>query len=434
MNIGIRLAASLCFSLFSVWTMKLYLDTFLSKKSGLSKVAGWLLFFSWQMYGRFYLSGELPIHYLFGTFAIIGLVGITGYDSALWNQVTFSTLFAALWELMDMFFLLGTKFIGGEVVGITAAMWLSKICLFSLILGIRRYMKAKGSEGNLPAHGFSFLLPFTALMTIYFAFYMIAEHSVFRGGNTLFWLLIGTSGMILLNLLVYPAYLLQVEEARIRKNERMYVKQLELFKEQRQLEAEETIEIQTKRHDMKQKLIYIHELAKKEEIDRLMDVLDQMIGETSKKEHMEEWTGNLVVDSLVNHLYRVAETKRIDLESRISLPKELNIEDTDLCILLGNGFDNAVEALEFVEEEDRKMRVDIKYERGCLLLCIRNKFADDLKIDEEGRLKTKKTEGVHGLGIRSMKKVTDRYNGALITEGENGLFTLKAIIYEPKNE
>lgn len=433
MNEGMRMTASVLFSLFSVWIMKLYLDTFLTKRSGYRKAAGWLLFFLWQMYGRLYLAGDSPIYYLFGSFAVIGLVGIVGYTSAIWNQVTFSALFAALWELMDMFFLLGTRlFLGGEADGTVTAMWLSKLCLFSLILGIRRYMKAKGSIGNLPAQGLSFLLPFTALMTVYFAFYMIAEHSVFQGGNMLFWLLLGTSGMILLNLLVYPAYLLRVEEARIKKNECMYIKQLELFKKQKQLEAQETIELQTKRHDMKQKLIYIHELAQKEEMDRLMAVLDEMIGETSKKEHLDEWTGNLVVDSLVNHLYRVAQAKKIKLDTRIKVPKELNIEDTDLCILLGNAFDNAVEALEYVEEEKRDMRVDMKYERGCLLLCVRNKFADELKMDEEGRLKTRKTEGVHGLGIRSMKKVTERYHGVLITEGEDDLFTLKAILYEPK--
>lgn len=433
MNGGMRFAASVCFSLFSVWIMKLYMDTFLTKRSGFRKAAGWLLFFLWQMYGRLYLAGDFPIYYLFGSFAVIGLVGITGYTSALWNQVTFSALFAALWELIDTFFLLGTKLILGEVDdGIGIAMWLSKFCLFSFILGIRRYMKVKESRRNLPAQGISFLLPFTALMTIYFAFYMIAEHSVFQGENMLFWLLLGTSGMILLNLLVYPAYLLRVEEARIKKNECMYIKQLELFKKQKQLEAQETMELQTKRHDMKQKLIYIHELAKKEEMDRLMDVLDQMIGETTKKEYLEEWTGNLVVDSLVNHLYRVAKTKKIRLDSRIKVPKELNIEDTDLCILLGNAFDNAVEALEYVEEDNRDMWVDMKYERGCLLLCVRNKFSDELKTDEEGRLKTRKTEGVHGLGIRSMKKVTERYHGVLVTEGQEGLFTLKAILYEPK--
>ena len=136
---------------------------------------------------------------------------------------------------------------------------------------------------------------------------------------------------------------------------------------------------------MKQKLIYIHELAQKEEMDRLMAVLDEMIGETSKKEHLDEWTGNLVVDSLVNHLYRVAQAKKIRLDTRIKVPQELNIEDTDLCILLGNAFDNAVEALEYVEEEKRDMRVDMKYERGCLLLCVRNKFADELKYGRRGK-------------------------------------------------
>jgi hypothetical protein len=433
MNEGIWIFGTACFSLFGVIFAKVYLDIFLTERSGKGKAAGWLLFFLWQMYSSISIFKYYPGIHMFGTLVIIEFMGLSGYTSPLWKRFTFSALLAALWVLLDMFFLLGAKLWAGEGdIWMIISLWLSKIILLAFVMGIRMYMKNKGAGDESTAQGIFFLLPFMAAMTVYFAFYMAAEQSVSQSGEDMYWLLFGTGGMILLHLLVYPAYLMRIEEARIKKNESIYVRQLELFQKQKQLEDQETIELHTKRHDLKQKLIYIHELAKQEEKDKLMEVLDQMIGETVKKEYMEEWTGNLVVDSLVNHLYREAHRKNIRLDTRIKLPKEINIKDTDLCILQGNAYDNAMEALEWVEEEDREMRIEMKYERGCLLFCIKNRYAGDLETEEDGKLITRKKEGIHGLGIRSMKKVTDKYNGVLVTEGKDGVFTLKAILYEPK--
>lgn len=433
MKEGLWIAGIACFSLFGVILAKVYLDIFLTARSGKGKAAGWLLFFLWQMSGSMSINKNNPGMYMFGTLLIIEFIGITGYTSPWWKRFTFSALLSALWLLLDMFFSIGINLWAGEGdIWIMVSLWLSRVVLLILILGIRFYMKRHGAGDEAGEQGIFFIMPFVAAMTVYFAFYMAAEQSVSRNGNDMHWLLFGTAWLILLHLMVYPAYLMGIEEARIKRNESMYVKQLELFQQQKQLEDQETMELHTKRHDLKQKLIYIHELAKQEEKDKLMEVLDQMIGETVKKEYLEEWTGNLVVDSLVNHLYREARKRNIRLDTRINLPKELNIKDTDLCILQGNAFDNAVEALEYVEEENRVMRIEMKYERGCLLFCIKNRYAGDLITEKDGKLATRKREGVHGLGIRSMKKVTDKYNGVLVTEGKEGVFTLKAILYEPR--
>ena len=431
MKEGLWIAGNVCFSLFGVLVAKVYLDIFLTAKSGKGKAAKWLLFFLWQLYGTMSDIKYNPAFFMFGTLVTIGFTGMTGYASPLWKRWTFPGLLAALWLLLDMFFSIGTKLWAGEGQNwVMVSLWLSKFALLILIFGIRSYMKRKGAGDEASVQGVFFIMPFVAAMTVYFAFYMAAEQSASQNVDNLRWLLLGTAGMIVLHLLVYPAYLMRVEEARIKRNESMYVKQLELFQQQKQLEDKETMELHTKRHDLKQKLIYIQELAKQKEKDKLMEVLDQMIGETVKKEYLEEWTGNLVVDSLVNHLYREAHKKNIRLDTRISLPKELGIKDTDLCILMGNAFDNAVEALEYVEEEKRAMWVEIKYERGCLIFCIQNRYAGDIKTAKDGKLITRKKEGVHGLGIGSMKKVTDKYNGVLATEGKDGVFTLKAILYE----
>lgn len=427
------IAGTVSFSLFSVLLAREYLGIFLTEKGGKGKAAGWLLFFLWQVYGSMRIIENYPVFYLFGTLVIIVITGINAYASPLKKRIDFSALFASLWLLLDVFCLTGIKlWVGGGHIWIMVSLWLSKLFLAFMILGVRVYMKRNGAEHEAGEQGGFYIMPFVAAMTVYFAFYMAAEQSVLRSRNDIQWFLFGTAWMILLHFLVYPAYFMRLEEALIRRNESMYVKQLELFQQQKQLEDQENMELHTKRHDLKQKLIYIQELVNQEEKDKLMEVLDQMIGETVKKEYLEEWTGNLVVDSLVNHLYREARKRNIRLDTRINLPKELGIKDTDLCILQGNAFDNAVEALEGVEEKDRVMQIEMKYDRGCLLFCVKNRYAGELKTEKDGKLLTGKKGGIHGLGIRSMKKVAEKYNGVLVTEGKDGVFTLKAILYEPR--
>ncbi|MEY8356578.1 ATP-binding protein [Lachnospiraceae bacterium 54-53] len=364
--------------------------------------------------------------------AAAALVALCAYSGPLWKRCTFAALFAALCGLVEMFSLLGAEiWKGTDVTCMTAAFMLAKAAMLPLIMGIRYFMKKKGLGKESCGQGLFLILPMVAAMTVYYAFYMTVEAAGPVNKGILGWLLLGTAAMILLNLSIYPAYVRRAEEAQIKKNESIYIKQLELYRKQRKLENEEAVELHTKRHDLKQKLIYIHELAVHEEKEKLMEILAEMIGETGKREGMEGRTGNLVVDALVNHLCAEARLKGIRLYTKINLPGELNIDDTDLCILQGNAFDNAVEALEFVEEECREMWLEMKYERGCLLLHIRNRYTGELEVEGNGLLKSRKKDGMHGFGLRSMKKVVGKYNGILVTEGKDGIFTLRAMLYEP---
>lgn len=435
MRFEVLFMISTCVSLYSLVLLKLYFDIFLTEIKGKGRAAGWLLFFLWQMYINLNASEHLWGSNLLETLVMVILMGLWGYSAPLWKRCTFSALFAALWGLVEMFALLGAEIWNGtDSISITAAFILSKAAMFPLVMGIRFFMKKKGMGKESYGEGLTLILPLMAAMTVYFAFYMTVETAGSVEEEILGWLLLGTAAMILLNLSVYPAYVRRAEEAQIKKNESIYIKQMELYRKQRQLEKEEAVELHTKRHDMKQKLIYIHELAMHEEKEKLMEILAEMIGETGKREGVEGRTGNLVVDALVNHLCEEARLRKIRLHTKIKLPKELNIEDTDLCILQGNAFDNAVEALEYVEEEHREMWLEMKYERGCLLFHTKNRYTGELERDGDGMFRSRKKGGMHGLGLRSMKKVVSKYNGILVTEGKNGIFTLRVILYEPYGE
>lgn len=427
-----QIIVSICLSVFRIILLKTYLGIFLVEIKGRQRAAGWLLFFFAQMYITMNATADTWGIFLLGTFVSMEMVGFISYTDPVWKRFTFSFLFAVLWGLCEVFFLLGIKlFTGVDHNDIRTVFMLSDLVMIPFIFGIGTYMKKREIGNQLCVEGISLILPLMAAMTVYIAFYMTVEQATQQPDHVLVSLMLGTVAMIFLNLCIYPTYLQRIEEAQVKSNERYYVRQLNLLREQKHLEEEEAVELHTKRHDLKQKLIYIHELARYEETDKLMEILSQMIGETGKKGRREGTTGNLVIDALVNHLYKEANERKINLKTSINLPLDLNIKETDLCILQGNAFDNAVEALESVGEPERDMWVEMKYEKGCFLLNVKNRFEGECR-KEEGRFKSSKRDGIHGLGIRSMKKVANKYHGSLNAVGENGIFTLRAVLYEQK--
>ena len=66
------------------------------------------------------------------------------------------------------------------------------------------------------------------------------------------------------------------------------------------------------------------------------------------------------VDALVNYKYLLAVQKNIEMQVEICIPEELNVDTADLCIILGNLLDNAIEAAEKCEKEKR-IRLKILY-------------------------------------------------------------------------
>ncbi len=431
MRYEIMMIISVSVSIYSMILLKLYLDIFLTGIKGKRMVVIWLLFLLCQIYLNINVSNHFYGMDLFWTLVTAEFAGILGYAAPFWKRLIFSMMFTALYDLAGLFALVAVGMLRGEEgTCMIDAVLLSKAVMLPLVMGIRTYMKKKELGKDTYGEDIFIILPLLAVIAAYYALYMTVMQAGAVSEGILGWLLLGTVALMILNLSLYPAYVRKKEEAWLKKNDRMYIKQIELYRTQKRLEEEEAAELKTLRHDLKQKLIYIHELVRHEEKEKLLDTLAIMIGETGKREGLEGRTGNLVVDALVNNLCMEAQLKGIRLNTKIKIPGELNIDDTDLCILQGNAFDNAVEALEYVNEENREMWLEMKYEKGSLLLNIKNRYVGDLEWEGDGRPKSRKKDGIHGIGLHSMKKVVNKYNGTLAAEGKNGIFTLMIILYE----
>ena len=415
-------------SLFSILVLKLYLDTFLHKPKGIRSIAGWLPFFIWQCLSE---TGCFPgnITLLF-TFSTIVMVGLIVYTGPFWKRCVFPAVYLAIWMLLEGAVDFALRYFSGtvetEFLMISAP---SKILLLLLSMGIRQFAKKKGIGKEPYGGGMVFMVLPIIGMLLYHTLYQLLQALYVNQSEIWVWMLLAAIALICLNLSFYPVYMQLVNNLQMKKNTHFYIKQMELFRQEKAMEEAAAIEIRQLRHDMRQHLIFVGELLENGTLESAQDALIELIGETRKRGRLESRTGNMVVDSMVNHVWKTAVENGIIFHADIAPLPELSIKDADLCVLLGNAFDNALEASRFVEDGRKEIWVAFQYIKGSLYIQIKNIYEGDVKLSADRKILSRKEESGHGFGLYSMERITEKYHGRMDIKSGGGLFTVEILIH-----
>ena len=134
-------------------------------------------------------------------------------------------------------------------------------------------------------------------------------------------------------------------------------------------------------------------------------------------------SGNLMADAILNSKLTLAQQKGVRVNCKAVLPETLPIEDVDLCVILGNLLDNALEACDGIPEEERFLRIYMVVNKAQLYTSIQNSAKEDLNFDERHYISRKR--GNHGLGMKRVKALTDKYEGYLTLANEPGIFAVE---------
>lgn len=138
-------------------------------------------------------------------------------------------------------------------------------------------------------------------------------------------------------------------------------------------------------------------------------------------------TGNVRIDAVLNSKLAVAKRKGIRVNAKAIVPKDLAVSEVDLCIIIGNLLDNAIEACEKEpEEEKRFIRVYIDILKAQLYIYVANSMTNEIKKVGKNYLTTK-TAG-HGFGLMRVDRVVARYNGYLNRQHEEGVFATEIML------
>ncbi|NLI89994.1 MAG: sensor histidine kinase [Epulopiscium sp.] len=114
----------------------------------------------------------------------------------------------------------------------------------------------------------------------------------------------------------------------------------------------------------------------------------------------------------------------------MDIPKEINIPFFDITVVLGNLLDNAIEAVGKIEE-DKYINIKLEYREGKFILEIKNSF-NGVIIKEDDTICTSNLDKEnHGIGLKSVKSVVEKYNGIMEIEYDESNFSVKVCIETP---
>ena len=139
-------------------------------------------------------------------------------------------------------------------------------------------------------------------------------------------------------------------------------------------------------------------------------------------------TGNVMVDAILNSKISLALSRRIHVNAKATVPAQLKISEIDLCVIIGNLLDNAVEACLKQEcPEDRFIRVYIGLLKYQLYLSISNSAGGAVKKSGRLYLSTKDSDS-HGFGLLRVDRIVEKYAGYLNRQNEEGVFATEIML------
>lgn len=138
-------------------------------------------------------------------------------------------------------------------------------------------------------------------------------------------------------------------------------------------------------------------------------------------------TGNAMTDAILNSKISLAKSKGITVHADAHIPVKLISSEIDLCCILGNLFDNAIEASLALPEEKRLIRIYMDMKNTQLYISFTNFTAGKKLTKTGGIFKTTKGEG-HGFGLVRMDAIIERLDGYINRASEDGAFTTEILL------
>lgn len=138
-------------------------------------------------------------------------------------------------------------------------------------------------------------------------------------------------------------------------------------------------------------------------------------------------TGNLMVDAILNSKISLLCERSIHLDVTAHVPEKMDIKGIDLCVLLGNLLDNALEACMTVNApEERFVRIYIDVLKDQLYLCITNSMHG--KARKKGAIFPSTKTGSHGFGLERIDRIVRQYRGYVNRQTEQGVFATEILL------
>lgn len=336
---------------------------------------------------------------------------------SVWRAFLVFGCFQVLEELLRIWILLlfciGVENADTKMLSILA-LNISRVAVCILVLRIYEWQKKHEMEVNWMLVTLLFLIGSSAMF--YFQNVLMGSSSkiVIKSSIWATFVFLGILGM------VYLIYSDMKQKEEILK---MRVDMAEHQYEELAMEYEKNRRLY---HDMNNHNLVMWKLAEKGEYERLHEYLGKL--QPQEKDRHRQWTQNLILDMILEYKLLAMEKKKILYEIKTDVIGEIALADKELCVLLGNLLDNAIEACEKLEEEKRQIKIEVRKHYSMFMLIVENSCEEHAQVRKGIFRTTKKDDRMHGYGIRNVRKTVKNRGGQFQYGSREENFYVKILI------
>ena len=192
-------------------------------------------------------------------------------------------------------------------------------------------------------------------------------------------------------------------------------------------------EFRSFRHDFKNHLICLRSLLADGDTDKALAYMSDIESISYTEKHRYE-TGNVIADALLNDKAERAEQYNVKINFSGFIPT-MGITDVDICTLMSNSIDNAIEACAKDSSDNMKeVTVTSDFRQGCFFFTVRNPIFEKVRIEKNNKIRTTKEDKIiHGYGLSNIIRVSKKYHGDTAVCADNNEFILESHLFLEKD-
>lgn len=180
------------------------------------------------------------------------------------------------------------------------------------------------------------------------------------------------------------------------------------------------------RHDFRQSLLVIRQYAREGKCENILRHIQAYTDEMDSH-NVEQICENVALNTILQYYKEKAEDNGIEFRAEVQILRETSFAETDLCVLMGNLLENAIEACSRQTGAERyiTLKVEMKGPRTMSLI-ISNSFSGKVRKKSDRYLSSKRED--FGIGIASVRHITEKYGGFTKISHENQIFTVYVLL------
>ena len=203
--------------------------------------------------------------------------------------------------------------------------------------------------------------------------------------------------------------------------------QVELQRQNYKILNESINRLYALKHDVRHHISAIETMVGQQKYKEALEYIEQF-NQNQQSKTLPILCDNFAADSIIKYYMSLAISKNIAIKANLIIPEDISINSLDLCVVLGNCLENAIEACDKLSVgSEKSIELTSKMVGTHIIFMISNSFNGQI-VEINHRIKSSKGGPSHGIGLSNISETVNKYNGNLDIKYSENKFDITIIM------